>query len=80
MRLQGIAQGGHTLSASNSPFVDSRWLASQLKVSTHTLRRWVAEKRFPAPDVSVGRSLRWRLKSLIEHIPGLGDSSQAEGA
>jgi len=51
----------------NSRFVDIKWVATYLGVSSRTIRRWLREGRFLAP-VRVGRGLRWRLSDLERYI------------
>jgi len=55
-------------------------IASLLQVHRLTIRRWVKQGRFPAPDFKVGRSHRWSRSILLERFPSLSVEAQKGGA
>ena len=55
-------------------------IASLLQVHRLTIRRWVKQGRFPAPDFKVGRSHRWSQALLLAQFPSLRAEAQKGGA
>jgi predicted DNA-binding transcriptional regulator AlpA len=49
----------------DDPVIYRRDLYASLRVSSETIRRWLKEKKLPAPDVRLSqRTLGWKLSTL----------------
>lgn len=63
-----------TTATRESEGVDSLLSASSVRklldCSDRTLRRWIAAGRFPAPDMRIGRSLRWKASTIRAFTEG----------
>jgi hypothetical protein len=45
-----------------------------LGVTTYVLKKLIAKKEIPAPDLEGSKSKRWRLSTLLTRCPGLIDN------
>ena len=50
-----------------SLFLSVEQVAKRYDVSTDSIRRWVRNKKFPAPVRVGGGTTRWRRADIIEH-------------
>lgn len=50
-----------------SLFLSVEQVASRYDVSTDSIRRWVRDKKFPAPVRVEAGTTRWRRTDIIEH-------------
>lgn len=53
------------------PLMSKLSVAGHLDVESKTIDKWVARKKFPKPDMYIGRHPRWRFSTVNEFINGL---------
>ena len=66
------AVGNRTMSAMDclDRLLSAATVCQIIDTKPRTFRRWIADGRFPKPDMRIGRALRWRESTVRAFIEG----------